>query len=376
MLLGLVILARMDGGLLAVAAAVLLGAHTWRSGGLRAVATGLAPLVLGAVIIAGPSLGWNLLRFGHPMPVSGRMVSLGAENERAELGGPFSLDNARRRAGYGLEKIPLRLASTVVENTALARPLWRSGKAGGTILLMAVAVVMVLALRQRRRRGALSSDAFALLLLFGVLHYGAYVSWLWTGGEERYRLYYFMPQMLLLAAGVGAALGPALAARLGGWRSRLAAAALLVVCSAYLLYGVNLIWALYQAKPGPVSERYIYGWVKTNLPEDAVLGARDAGKLGFFAGRPVVNLDGLINDQRLLAAIRDGTEDDYIARSPIQYLFYDRHWIGDFDLERPAEGSEPGTAAILRGLVARETISLREIRGAPDDWIVFEVIRD
>jgi hypothetical protein len=223
-------------------------------------------------VIAGPSLAWNTLYFGHPMPVSGRIVALGAERERAELGGAFTLGNARRRAGYGLEKIPLRFAGTVVENTALARPLRTSGKAGGTILLLATAVVVALALRQRR-----------------LLHYGAYVSWLWTGGEERYRLYYFMPQALVLAAAVGAALGPALQGR---WRSRLPAAALLVICSAYLLYGVNLTWALYQAEPGPVSRRYIYGWVRDHLPDDAVLGARDAGKLGFFADRPVVNLDG------------------------------------------------------------------------------------
>jgi hypothetical protein len=265
----------------------------------------------------------------------------------------------------------------VVENTALARPLWKSGKAGGTLLLLATAAMVAVALRQRRRRGALSSDAFALLLLFGVLHYGAYVSWLWTGGEERYRLYYFMPQALLLAAAVGAAVGPALARRLRGSRwSRLAAAALLVICSAYLLYGVNLIWGLYQAEPGPVSGRYIYGWVRDNLPEDAVLGARDAGKLGFFAGRPVVNLDGLINDQRLLAAIREGTEDDYIAHSPIRYLFYDRYWIGDFDPLHPESGSDQGLAVILRRLAAREEITLREVKGTPDDWIVLEVNRE
>ena len=68
--------------------------------------------------------------------------------------------------------------------------------------------------------------------------------------------------------------------------------------------------------------------------------------------------------------------DDYIARSPVQFLFYDRYWIGDFDPRHPEEGHDEGLAAILRRLAAREEITLREVTGATDDWVVLKVIRD
>lgn len=47
-------------------------------------------------------------------------------------------------------------------------------------------------------------------------------------------------------------------------------------------------------------------WIFENLPNDAVLGSYNAGQLGYFSNRPVINLDGLVNNQELLYYYREG----------------------------------------------------------------------
>jgi hypothetical protein len=248
------------------------------------------------------------------------------------MGGTFTAANAVRRAGEGLDRLPRRAARTALGENAAGRMIFRSGRAGALLLLVACAALIMAALRNRGRHGALTGDALALLSLYALFHYGVYAAWLWTGGEARYRIYYLMPQMMLLAAALAAALAPPLVRRLKSSDARTVATALgMLVLVFHLSRGVADTWRNYQVLPGPVAERYVYGWIGLNLPENAVLGARDAGKLGFFSGRPVVNLDGLANDQRFLAALRHGTVAEYIAASPIEYLLFGRPWVGEFD---------------------------------------------
>ncbi len=405
LLLGLVITARLDGGLMAVAAALLLAAGAWPAaapsprsevtgGGWLSVLTGrlgaVGVLAVAATAVAGPFMLWGALRFGSPMPVSGRTVSQAAAQEREEVGGPLSPSFLRRRAYYGLELLPRRMARAALEGTPAAAAVWNSGLAGSVAVVGGAAALIAVGLW--RRRADPRGDALGLLALFGLLHYGAYAAWLWTQGEETYRLYYLMPQAMLLAAAAGAALGPTLDRRLRHpLARRSAAAAGLVVLALLLVRAVERRWALYDEPPGPVTAAGIYGWVRASLPEAAVLGARDAGKLGYFSGRPVVNLDGLINDHRLLAAIAADAEDAYIAGSRIDYLLYDRDWVVGFPAgEAPspeAERAAPAAAAeslprgrerlgaILRRLDARPGITLREVPGAPDNWLVLQVQR-
>jgi len=47
-------------------------------------------------------------------------------------------------------------------------------------------------------------------------------------------------------------------------------------------------------------------WIDANLPPDAVLAAWDAGALGFFSRRSVINLDGVVNSRAYYDASRQG----------------------------------------------------------------------
>lgn len=68
-------------------------------------------------------------------------------------------------------------------------------------------------------------------------------------------------------------------------------------------------------------------WVDANLPPDAILGAWNAGEMGYFSGRRVINLDGLINDVDYARRIVLGGESlvDYLRTNRVSYLvdYYD-----------------------------------------------------
>ena len=376
LLLGLVVLARLDAGLLAVAAAIAIAVRASRAG-TRAAMADAALLAAGAALVVVPFFAWSQARFGHPMPVSGRVVSLQAARERAELGGPTSAAFARRRAYYAVQEIPGSLLHAALRGVPGEARLAR-GEGAAAAALVAAALLAAGAIVVRRRRGPTASDALALLALFVLLHYATYALWLWTAGEEEYRRYYFMPEWMLVAAAAGALAGPALERAPRGRVVGMLLATVLIAALAWHLYvQSDAALARLPSEEGRVADRHIYGWVKENLPERTVLGARDAGKLGYFSGRPVVNLDGLINDREFFEALRDRNEDAYIAASPIRYLLYDRPWLGGFEASKPdAPLPRPSELGEMLGRLARRPgIALREIGEPPPDWVVLEVTR-
>jgi hypothetical protein len=376
--LGLVTLARFDGGFLGVAVAALLAVHVSRRWGPMTAAGRVGALVAAATLLAGPSLVWNVARFGHPVPVSGRVVGLAAELERDELGGATSVANLRRRAGYGIRAVPLLLAGSVASDAPNRVWLARTGTAGGAALIAGFAALSIVAVRNRSRAGPVAADAVVALGAFVALHYAVHAGWLWTSGEAVYRVYYYLPETMLAAAAIGAVAGPALDSLRNTATLRVIGVVGLGLLAFHLVHNTHARRSLYAAAPGAVRDRHIYAWVRRALPPDAVLGARDAGKLGFFSGHPVVNLDGLINDQRFLAALRDDRVDEYICESPIDYLFYDRPWLEGFDPLAPDRlpPREAGLGWVLHRLHSLSRCSLREIEGATDTWVVLEVVRD
>jgi hypothetical protein len=56
-----------------------------------------------------------------------------------------------------------------------------------------------------------------------------------------------------------------------------------------------------------LGDRRAAEWIAANLPADAVVASWDAGVIGYFAERPVVNLDGLVNSYEWYDARQAGT---------------------------------------------------------------------
>ena len=82
-----------------------------------------------------------------------------------------------------------------------------------------------------------------------------------------------------------------------------------------------------------------------NLEKNAIVGAFNAGQLGFFSNRSVVNLDGLINHvsyfENVLRDESQGALAEYIDRMGIDYVV-------DYNV------------SLGRGLIEREFTTIRE----------------
>jgi hypothetical protein len=62
-------------------------------------------------------------------------------------------------------------------------------------------------------------------------------------------------------------------------------------------------------------------WLRSETPEGARVGSWNAGLLGFFPHRAVVNLDGLVNDRRYFEDVVVGRDlDGYLWREGITWL--------------------------------------------------------
>jgi hypothetical protein len=64
----------------------------------------------------------------------------------------------------------------------------------------------------------------------------------------------------------------------------------------------------------------VIAWIDAHVPADARIGAWNAGQIGYFSQRTVVNLDGLANDGEYLEVLEHGSLADYLRRERITYL--------------------------------------------------------
>ena len=94
-----------------------------------------------------------------------------------------------------------------------------------------------------------------------------------------------------------------------------------------VVVGVSLVcfWWLKATPDNLAATRYeVANWMNANLEEDSIVGSFNAGQLGFFSDRSVVNLDGLINHVTYFEdVIRDESPEAllaYMDRVGIDYL--------------------------------------------------------
>ncbi len=67
------------------------------------------------------------------------------------------------------------------------------------------------------------------------------------------------------------------------------------------------------------------------LPQDAIVGSWDSGRIGYFSSFPVVNLDGLVNSYDYLNAVRNGNADKFFSAYGITHFANIRSIHDTFD---------------------------------------------
>ncbi len=183
-----------------------------------------------------------------------------------------------------------------------------------------VAVALIALGRAARARRA---EAWRLAgLAAWLVAYQAILALFLRGGIE---LWYF-PLPLTVALLIGVDLVPRVFASFDPRATRAALGLVMVggvVFSALLIRGQVNRWWLFA--DGVAMGR----WIDAHLPPDAVVYEVDnAGLVGYFAGRPLINGDGLINGWDYQRDLRSGRLPEYLRRTGVGYLVSDEYEDG------------------------------------------------
>lgn len=319
---GLLLLARTDTLFIVpcIWAALLLRTPTaaWRERALR--------FVVPAALLLLPWVVWTLAATGTIVQVSGEAGTYPARQAFLNAHGDGWWGQARHGVSLIREAFTMALPHQYLV-PHFGHP-WKI-VVPAVLLLVTMCTLPPDAIAAKTRRSLLILLPAALGVTAALL-YHAGIRWHW-------RTWYFAPTGVMLVMVFGIMLGHAEAWLRDAVRAVLERRArgvpsprlvtLAAVTALYLVASV-LLWRQYRPdKP----ERYLFDegaqlnmltaarWVRANTPPDARLGSFNAGIIGYYSGRTVVNLDGVVNADAL-NALRNCTTADYIRKMQLGYI--------------------------------------------------------
>ncbi len=299
--LALVELARSD----AVLFAGVVLAMVWAAGrGAEGAGRRLRKLLLlGAppVLAAAAYAGVNWMRFGNPMPVSGQVKAM---------------------QGIGLN---VRMLEQLVRFRSGGELFGTWGVFSGMLVLSLVFVAHRAALAFRQRDAAVwATPAFAVgaFFLIFVAYYllrTSWVLWEWYAYPAILAAIYLLPEAI---EGVESRLN-----RSNGFRNLLRAiSAVVVVLFAVEIGVIALRWGYWKNNlfEGAIPyENYKIATDMNGLDGSARIAMGDrAGSFAYFYPGEVVQLEGLMDDGRVLQAVREDALESYLSDRGVDYLIF------------------------------------------------------
>ncbi len=276
-LLGMLFLARLDMVFVIIAALVLLG-WVGRAQPLAIRSRQFAWLLLGLACVAAPYLLHNAIQSGDIVPVSGRLKSAFPQVAL------FS---------HGVPPIPAIATAGMLVSLAASLWLWQCARSRDnlTVLLMGWSI------------GNLLHWLHTLLFMkWGILvsHFASY----------------WVPLI-----GVAPLLLKASAQSQRFWQGWLVGLGVM----AALIWAWHDVHACYRLRfLSPVHWRTsMYNaalWARQHTPLDAVFGMTDSGIFGYYSGRTVINLDGVVNNREYQQYLYRRQLGEYLRRNRVQYL--------------------------------------------------------
>jgi len=285
LLLGLVVLARLDTAFLCISTTLLLLAGAVRSGSRKRRLAALVMTALGTSLIIVPYLSYNTICFGSPVPISGMLKS----------------------------SFPAAAADWSM--------IFKPGPLGLLGLFLGAAHLALFSFRPRGKNGNGLDGALAALSTAALLH------WAHTALFMRWAVFswHFASYRVLAALAL-----PCFVDRFSARAPRtvrLAGAALCI--AAILVTGIERYVRRYSIAPRDSWSTASYEaalWAGENTPADAVFAMKDAGHFGYFSGRRVVSLDGITGNIALQEILRSGRLGEWLGRIDASYLAQHAFW--------------------------------------------------
>jgi hypothetical protein len=290
------------------------------------------------LVIAGSYLAWNYSQFGSIAPVSGQVQRWQSQQYSARLLSQGWYPWLREVLWFVFDFRPIAVLPWIG-------------------LLGLPAVFLLQRVGPRANTGNAPYESRTRLILFvlwvsSVFKIGYYAVFHLFPRSGNY--WYYVQEVIVFALCVGL-LADRLVSRYRD-HSVDAAARLLVI-------GLMALSAIAILKTTPVFEWELASYSFTRVVDryvapGEVLGARDAGVLGYFLPNPVVNLDGLVNDRQFFDELTAGRIGQYVLDQDIVYLM---------------NLAEPSQEDLITGWMGTDRVELVYRSNAPVDrpqgWI-------
>lgn len=319
-ILGFGILARLDVGLFALAIGMDTLYRSAKRGGQegRGLFKAILTASIAAFIVAGPWFLYIRSAFGNFMPASGKAIRFISQAFGDWfVSSPWGLVSQTPPVDVDAGKIPswfyLGSFKEALEGSLEGVPfLW--GMVGVIGFACISVVLSIFAFKSKTLetvKDKISSLRFLLiayLILLAV--YSFYVF-----GQHYFRRYFF-PYASLLGVILICITVKYLSERLPNFKVK----AVVAVISAIICLAATFTETRRLHTRGLVSEYYAAAiGIKDNTEPDAVIGAFQAGTIGYFSGRKTVNLDGVV-DSGSLEAMKNNRIDLYVRKRNVDYI--------------------------------------------------------
>ncbi len=349
-LLGLTLLARVDGALFALALALDIALRRGRP--FRRRLRDVALTAAASFVTVAPYLAFLWSRFGTLLPESGSAVrflslcygTLFVLGPRAAFFFPpeqvpaIYYAGSLRKAVQILLGEPLLFPSSLLLYAASALKVFSPRT---LLLVLAGGGVLAGNLLFLRRGSAPSDDAWR-----GLVRVGSLCAFLWLPayafgvlGQWWFNRYFF-PLFLLMVLASGPLLdrigeGVPLFRTIGAARLTAAAVTLHLAC-----FATQVPEQFLRHKPYQNVSEYIEaaGALDRSLPPGSRGGAFQSGTVGYFARHPVINLDGVVN-RDAGRALREKRMADYIREEGIEAIIDWPLWFEALLVQRSPEGA-------------------------------------
>jgi len=324
LLLGLTFLARTEAGFFALIVLVDLTVLQIHQRGIRSL-IGLSPTVLFSGLLALPYLAWNLSVYGHPVPISGRVKAFLSAQQRSALAeqGTVPLVSRLLQDWKSTDPIYEGVEIAVKGVRLLFHRLGLASGMGPVLLVLAILGIIVWFVRRPLGQRLPRLWPFTPLIGFAAVtcvYYNVYLF-----GHQRY--WYFIPQMILSCMLIALFL-ESLWERVQTLQLpflRLSTSILVCLLSLAAFAG----WLIrLQVTPSFSGQTYPYEydvaqWLSRNTAADARIGVWNAGTVGYFSERAVINLDGLVNSPAYFQHIQDRTVVSFLQGKGVD-------WVADY----------------------------------------------
>ena len=365
-LLGLTVLARIDGVLL-ILVMLLDYLVLLRAKGISAKRLGRLSLVpLGVLFLYGPWLLFNMAVCGSPLQDSGaatRFLSLAyagyfgyGTGSMASRGPDSSFIWAHLTHAISTMKVipPMHLIFRLIDRAgAMLGSPGGFHSAGNIIGFLALGGIGFTALRWRRDERKKRRGEVHFLVLFAAVLCASYATYVFG---MFFFLRYFYPVYLIACIYLAFLLQD-----VHEWYARRSVAMRRAVILASALYvGLFAAFSYSQAfRSRPIYPFYdVSHWVTENTGEAEKIGVFQCGTIGYLSKRQIINLDGKVN-RGALEAMKSGCLDAYLRKEGIEVVIDHsdilRIFFGD------ARGKMPGSCT---------DIVCREMKN-PSGWIAY-----